>query len=69
MECVLYTGASYTPNNTGNFDLLKSTLFLYVRWYICVNRRACVFSTCSHVGDVSLSSSSCAVSQWTNPWI
>jgi hypothetical protein len=26
MECILYAGVSYTPKNTGNFDLSKSTL-------------------------------------------
>jgi hypothetical protein len=35
---------SYIPKNTGNFDLSKSTLFVYVCWYVCVNRRACVVS-------------------------
>jgi hypothetical protein len=50
MECVLYAGASYTPKNVGNFDLSKSTLFVYVGWYVRVNCRACVFSTCSRVG-------------------
>jgi hypothetical protein len=33
MECFLYAGASYTPKNTGSFDLSKSTAFVYVRWY------------------------------------
>jgi hypothetical protein len=31
--------ASYTPKNTGNFDLSKSTLFVYIHWYVRVNRR------------------------------
>jgi hypothetical protein len=62
MECVLYASAPYMLKNTGNFGLSKSTLFVYVRWYVYKNRRACVFSTCSCV-DVSLSSSSCTVSQ------
>jgi hypothetical protein len=34
MESILYASASYTPKNTGNFDLSKSTLFIYVHRYV-----------------------------------
>jgi hypothetical protein len=44
MECVLYASASYTPKNTGNFDLSMSTLALKMTIFVDLRMKINIFN-------------------------